>query len=172
MSDVDQSFAEAKAGLQELSLFPAQGDEQKTEGFVSAFTGPPLSAASIESGMTAATKWWSAGGGATVAGIWAGVYNWWGSQAQNIQIAALGGAFLVTAAAVLAIGYMIAADVRARAEAAAATIDARVRVAEAVLAVRPTEGRLPPGVSVLHDGQGRYFVQRNGNVVPFPNLPA
>ena len=94
---------------------------------------PPQSVALIEAGLTAAAKWWSAGLGVTVAATWGAVFKWWGEQNDGIQATMIGGAFVVTAAAALAVGYLLASDVRGRAAATVATVDARARVATTMI---------------------------------------
>jgi hypothetical protein len=113
-----------------------QGDEHETEqaGKVSAtFTGPPQSVAVIEAGATAASKWWSAGLGAAVVAAWSSIVGWWGGTDTPVKQMALLAAAIATAAAILAIGYLLGSDVRARGAAAVATIQARARLAEAMV---------------------------------------
>jgi len=113
-----------------------QGDEDETEkaGKVAAtFGGPPQSVALIEAGATAANKWWSAGLGAAVVATWSSVVGWWGGADTAVKQMALLAAAIATAAAIIAIGYLLGSDVRARGAAAVATIQARARLAEAMV---------------------------------------
>jgi hypothetical protein len=119
--------------LEGLDLLGKSTESGQAEGFVSAFTGPPQSVALIEAGATAATKWWAAGLGATVVGIWGSVAAWYGDQPERVQVVVLGGAALVTAALVLAIGHLIASDVRGRAVASVSVIQARAKVATSMV---------------------------------------
>ena len=64
---------------------------------------------------------------------WASVGTWFKGQEGNVKVATLIGAAIVTAAAVLAIGYLIASDVRGRAAASVTTIEARSRVAQTMI---------------------------------------
>jgi hypothetical protein len=119
--------------LQDLNLLGKDAEDQAATGFVSAFTGPPQSVAVIEAGATAAAKWWAAGGAAAVGVLWGKLYYWWGSQPGHIQDVALWGAAIVTAAAVVAIGYLLASDVRGRAAASVAIVTARATVATSMI---------------------------------------
>lgn len=75
----------------------------------------------------------AAGLGASAIAIWSTVVGWWGDQESNIKIAALLGAALVTAAIVISIGHLLASDVRGRAAASVATVEARVRLADEMI---------------------------------------
>lgn len=134
--------------LQDLNLMGA--DENAGTGFVSAFTGPPQSVALIEAGATAAAKWWSAGLGAALVVLWANVIGWWnGGLAIEMKLAVIGGVALVTAALVVSIAHLLASDVRGRADAAVATIQARARLAENMIAA--VEAATPaPQIIPLH----------------------
>jgi hypothetical protein len=120
--------------LQKLSLLPTAPSELKKAGeFSAAFTGPPDSVTVIEAGATAAAKWWSvtiAGGavvsGASIRGYWDGL----GAANQPNALLALG---LIFAAAGLGIAYLLGSDVRGRAAASVATIEARSSVAVSML---------------------------------------
>lgn len=114
--------------LEDLNLLGNAADTAKADGIGAAFAGPPQSVAVIEAGATAAAKWWAAGFGASVIATWGTLVKWWGGQESNIKVAALVGAALVTAALVLSIGYLLASDVRGRAAASVATVDARARL--------------------------------------------
>lgn len=98
------------------------------------FKGPPQSVALIEAGATAASKWWATGIGVSVLGAWAKLLTWWGSQQLGVKEVALAGSFFLTAAAVAAIGFLFASDVRGRAAAQVATIEARQGIATAMVA--------------------------------------
>lgn len=115
--------------LEQLNLLGTAEHNEQATGRGSVFAGPPQSVALIEAGATAAAKWWAAGLGATVIATWVAVAAWWEKQDETIQAVAVGGAALATAALVVAIGYLIASDIRARAVAAVSTIEARAQIA-------------------------------------------
>ena len=119
--------------LEDLNLLGTKADTEKAGEFQSLFTGPPQSVALIEAGATAAAKWWAAGLGASAVATWGTVFKWWGEQDATIKLGVVIGASVVSAALVLAIGYLLASDVRGRAAASVATIDGRVRLAEAIV---------------------------------------
>lgn len=119
--------------LEDLNLLGSVTETNKAEGFKAAFTGPPQSVAVIEAGATAAAKWWAAGLGASVVATWGSVVAWWANQEIPIKVGALGGAAFVTAALVVAIGYLLASDVKGRAAASVATIEARALLAETMI---------------------------------------
>ena len=130
VSDGTDLGQEARDLLEGLNLLPKPDDLKKSDGFRTAFAGPPDSVALIEAGATAATKWWSAGLGATVVVAWGNVAGWWTNIESDPQrVAIIAGAAFVTAFVALAVGYLFASDVRSRAEASVATIEARARVA-------------------------------------------
>jgi hypothetical protein len=129
VSDAEDVGAPVELLLQDLYLLGKPGDADKAQGVASVITGPPQSIALIEAGATAATKWWSAGLGATVVVAWAKTWQWWGTQPVGLKAAVVGSASLVTAAVAVAISYLFASDIRGRAEAAVATIHARAQVA-------------------------------------------
>jgi len=118
-----------RALLQELDLLGTKEQTESADGFAAVFTGPPQSVALIEAGATAATKWWATGLGASVIAVWGSVANWWPEQGASVKVAVLAGAAVVTVAIVFSIAYLIASDVRGRAAAAVATIEARTKVA-------------------------------------------
>lgn len=122
-----------RAVLEDLSLLGTKEQMKEAGEWVSAFKGPPQSVALIEAGMTAAAKGWSAGIGASVIAMWGAVFKWWGEQNEGIQATMIGGGFVVMAAAVLALGYLLASDVRGRAAASVATINARTTVATTMI---------------------------------------
>jgi len=129
VSGEDDLGLAARNLLEGLNLLPPADDLKKADGLSTAFTGPPDSVALIEAGATAATKWWSAGLGATVTVMWGKVWLWWGSQPVGLKAAVVGGAAFVTAAVAVSIAYLLSSDVRGRAHANVATIEARARVA-------------------------------------------
>jgi hypothetical protein len=135
----DKDVGEPVRGLlRNLRLLGAH--EKDGDGFLSTFTGPPQSVALIEAGATAVSKWWAAGLGAVVIAIWANVIGWWNAQASiDVKVVVIAGAAFVTGTIVLAIGHLLASDVRGRAAAAVANINARARVAEAMLEAAKTE---------------------------------
>ena len=127
-ADVVEPTRQLLRGVQLLGDSEHAGD-----GPGAVFGGPPQSVALIEAGATAAAKWWSAGAGAAIVVVWGSVVAWFGGQEVPVQVGVLGAAGIVTAALVLAVGYLLASDVRGRAGAAAATIDARSKMALAML---------------------------------------
>jgi len=132
-ADATDVAAPSRAFLEDLSLLPTKEDLKSAGELQAVLGGPPQSVALIEAGLTAAAKWWSAGLGATVVATWGAVLKWWGEQNDGIQATMIGGAFVVTAAAALAVGYLLASDVRGRAAATVATVDARARVATSMI---------------------------------------
>lgn len=135
--------APAVGVLQELHLLPTADDLKDAGKASAAFRGPPQSVAVIEANATALSKWWAAGLGAAVASGWASVANFWndiGGDSGPVQTAISQRMFMLavaiaSAAAILAIGYILGSDVRGRAAGAAATIAARSNVAQTVLQV-------------------------------------
>jgi hypothetical protein len=119
----------AVAVLRALNLLP--DDEQSGVG--EAFSGPPAGVSILEAGATAASKWWSTGGLAGIAALWGSVVGFWGHQPPDTQRMMLLCAAIATAAIALAIGYLLACDVRSRGQAMVATIEARVHIARAVM---------------------------------------
>ena len=134
LADGDDLGGPVSALLQDLSLLAPAEESARATGIKSAFEGPPQSVALIEAGATAATKWWATGFGASVLAAWAKIFTWWGGQHDGIKAVVVGGAFLLTAAAVLGIAYLFAADVRGRAAATVATVQARADVAVSMVA--------------------------------------
>src|SRR4051794_1388416 len=124
-----------QAVLQGLQLLGPVDDKDKKDGdgLGSVFTGPPQSVALIEAGATAVAKWWAAGAGAVIVAAWTTVFAWWDTQDIDLKTAVVFTAGIVTAALILAIGHLLASDVRGRGQGAAATIEARSRVALAML---------------------------------------
>jgi hypothetical protein len=115
--------------LQDLYLLGTPEETKKAGDLKAAFEGPPQSVAVIEAGATAATKWWSAGLGAIVIATWVKVAAWWGNQDPDLKRTVIFGAAFVTGSAVFAISYLLASDIRGRAAAAVATVQARSHVA-------------------------------------------
>ena len=118
-ADGDELVEAARALLRELNLLGTDEGSQEV--------------APVEAGATKAAMFWAAASGALVAVAWACVAIWWSGEETANQVAAIGGAALVTAAALLSISYLMAADVRGRAEAAVATIQAREHIAVAMI---------------------------------------
>jgi hypothetical protein len=141
----DDLLAPVRELLQGLNLLPTAEELQAAGKASAAITGPPQSVALIESGATAAAKWWSAGAGATIAATWGSVVAWWGGQDAGIKSAVVWSAAIVSAALILAIGHLLASDVRGRASAATATISARETIA--VQWVRSAVEAYQPGAS-------------------------
>ncbi|MBV9793420.1 MAG: hypothetical protein JO016_05710 [Actinobacteria bacterium] len=117
-------------------------DTNASDGPAAAFKGSTQSVAVIEATATAACKWWSAGLGVTVAGLWGGIFAWWNGQSPATQRVALWMAAIVTAAAVFGVAYLLGSDVKGRASASVATIRARAQVGDTALAA--AQAMLPP----------------------------
>ncbi len=162
LADGDDVLAPARILLQELNLLGSDTETEAAGSAPAVFTGPPQSVALIEAGATAASKWWATGLGASVVTAWGAVRTWWSGEQPANQRVALWVAAIVTAAALLGIAYLLASDVRGRAAAAVATIDARAtiavtmtRSAEAVYEPTPTAATeqlvpLPAPLEVSH----------------------
>lgn len=165
VSDKDDVRQPVRDLLEDLNLLGTRQAETEANKVTAPFRTTPDSIAVIESGATAATKWWTAGLGAIVIATWAKVAAWWGSQPVDLKQAVVFGAAIVTAAAALAISYLLSSDVRGRAAASVATFEARSRVAvemiQAAQAVRdrwttPSEGQLialSPGAKVRNTAE-------------------
>lgn len=171
--------------LQKLSLLPiSPADLGKANGLAASFTGPPDSVAVIEAGATAAAKWWSVAiAGGAAASVTTIKLLWTGLGAAN-QPNALLGLGLVFGAAALGIAYLLGSDVRGRAAASVATIEARCSVAVAMLeeagkAYRPAVSQMAsiplPGISVKNtakagadeDGWTTLAMRQNGDGIEF-----
>ena len=113
-----------RALLEDLSLLAPPDEADAAKGFTAAFTGPPQSVALIEAGATAVSKWWAAGLGAFVIPLWASVAAWYSGEPDSVKVTLVGGALLATSALIIAIGHLIASDVRGRAAAAVSVIEA------------------------------------------------
>jgi hypothetical protein len=127
--------------LQALQLLGNDSDLGDATGFNSAFTGPPQSVALIEAGATALSKWWAAGLATAFGGIWAAIVGFWGKQDHSTQRVVLWVASIATAAAILAIGYILGSDVRGRSLATVSSIEARSKIATAMLHLAQTAYR-------------------------------
>ncbi|MCB0866364.1 MAG: hypothetical protein KDB58_11680 [Solirubrobacterales bacterium] len=118
--DTQEKVAEsARALLRELDLLG--GAEEGPAG------------GAVEAAVSKAAMFWAAASGALVALAWAILAIWWSGEETANQVAAIGGAAIVTAAALLSISYMTAADVRSRAAVAVAAIQAREHIAIAMI---------------------------------------
>ncbi|WP_132333237.1 MULTISPECIES: hypothetical protein [Kribbella] len=129
--------------LRGMNLLGTTADNKKADSFGATFSGPPASVALIEAGATAASKWWATGLAAGVAVAWGRVAVWWNGQNPDTQRAVLLAAGIVTAAAVLGIAYLLGSDVRGRSIAAVATIEARARIAEAMVRTAQASAAAP-----------------------------
>jgi hypothetical protein len=125
--------------LRELGLLPKKGE---SAGPATAFTGTPDSVAVIEAGATALSKGWAAGMGAMIVAVWSAVKIWYPAQGSDVQVAVILAAGFGTAALVGGIAYIVGSDVRGRASASVATLEARSRVAEAM--IRQSAGLYKP----------------------------
>ena len=110
-------------------LIGTDKEMEKASGPAAFFGGPPESVKVIEAGATAAAKYWAAGLGATALLLWARLGKWYDTQPPNAKLVALAGAALFSAAVAIAISHLLASDVRGRAAAAVATVEARARIA-------------------------------------------
>jgi hypothetical protein len=113
--------------LRGLSLLPKEGE---SAGIGAAFKGTPDSVSVIEAGATALSKMWAAGLGASILGIWSSVGVWWGKQGEDAQVGVLWAAAIATAALALGLAYIVGSDVRGRAAATVATLQARAAIAD------------------------------------------
>jgi hypothetical protein len=138
----DDVLAPATALLRGLNLLGKPEETADAGKPGAAFTGPPQSVALIEAGATAVSKWWATGLGASAIAAWSTVASWWGGQAAATQRVALWTAAIITAAAILGIAYLLGSDVRGRAAAAVATIEARCKLGDTL--ARTSEAAFNP----------------------------
>lgn len=135
--------------LRHVQLLGTTEEMEDAQGFVAAFRGPPQSVALIEAGATAFSKAWAAGLGASALTVAGTIYSQWSKLDDPLlqSTVVIAGA-LVVVALLLALGYIIASDVKGRAAAAVATIQARVQVAASFTeAVEPCPCAEPPSES-------------------------
>jgi len=78
--------ASATTLLAQLNLLPSEGDRQKAGQAGAAFGGPPDSVAIIESGATAASKWWSTAIGLSGAGLTGAIGAVWNDQIGRAHV--------------------------------------------------------------------------------------
>jgi len=142
--------------LRDLSLLPSAADLGKANGVGAAISGPPDSVAIIEAGATAASKWWAGGIAAAATGWTATAIKIWnnlddtGAWNQPFLLLSIG---LVLSSAAFAIGYLLASDVRGRAAAMVATIEARRDVAVTMLEAAGEASRsIVPATPALEPG--------------------
>lgn len=133
VSDLDDVLGPTNELLRGLELLGTKEDLEAANGATALFRGPPQSVALIEAGATALSKWWAAGLGASLAAVWATVAAWFEGLPAANQPVVLGGVAFVTAATVLAIGYILGSDIRGRSVAAVATIEARAKLGGALI---------------------------------------
>ena len=141
-----------QALLRGLGLLPDDADLKKAGGFGAAFTGPPDSVAVLEAGATAASKWWATAIGVGAATITARISTLWDKlDGPWPQAFALLSVSFVLGAAALGIAYLLASDVRGRAAAMVATIEARraVAIEMACLAVAASKATPAPDASTF-----------------------
>ena len=139
--------------LYDLNLLPTQADLAAAGGAGAVLGGPSQSVAVIESGATALSKWWAAGGSAVIVGAWAAVKLMWGANG-DVHAPILWCAAIVSAAIVLGVAYLLASDVRGRAAATVETVRARQEIGAALIdaALRNTaaaEQAEPPAILPL-----------------------
>lgn len=135
VSNQDDILPPLRQLLQGLNLLGSPEDTESAGKAGAALSGPPQSVAVIEAGATALSKWWAAGLGVSVSGLWAAITTWWNSQDTPNQRVVIWAASIATAAAILAIGYIIGSDVRGRAAASVATVESRAKVANLMIQV-------------------------------------
>lgn len=117
--------------LRGLNLLPNDADIEKNKS-KNIFQTTPDSVAVIEAGATNAAKWWATSIAAGSTGITAGIVKVWNDIGkgntwnQPVAIFAVG---LVIAAGTIGIVSLLGSDIRGRAAAMVATIDARQHVA-------------------------------------------
>ncbi len=118
--------APATAMLQAWELLPSGSADD-----VTALKGTPDSVAIIKTGMSAAAKWWSAAGvgSATLAAA----LTAWDKIPEPLQKGAGIGIPIFASAVVLAVGYIVASDVRGRADATNQQLRSRAQVLQAYL---------------------------------------
>lgn len=118
--------------LLKLGILSTPEDRTEAGKFSAVFGGPPQSVAVIEAGATALSKWWAMGLGAAILAVWPGIELFWKTEDDaNLRVLIVGLAIAI-ASTVLAIGYIVGSDVRGRASASTATIEARARIAETI----------------------------------------
>jgi hypothetical protein len=139
-----------QALLRGLGLLPDDEELKKAGKFTAAFTGPPDSVSIIEAGATAASKWWATAIGAGATAISTRIATLWekfdGPLPQAFALLSVG---VVLGSAALGIAYLLASDVRGRASAMVATIEARRDVAiEMAGRAAAASGSRPPGTGL------------------------
>ena len=119
--------------LRDLSLLPRANDLKEAGEWKAALLGPPDSVSVIEAGATAASKWWATAIGVGGAAVSARIVTIWGSLGGDwVKSSALLSVAVVVGATAIGISYLLASDVRGRAAAMVATIEARRDVAIAM----------------------------------------
>lgn len=146
-----------------MNLLGTTDDLKNADGVSSVLNGPPQTVALIESGATAAAKWWATGGAAVVAAAWVKLYSWWGSQPGHIQDVALWGIAIITSAVALAIAYLLATDIRSRAAAAVATVNARALIGQWMIS---SAGQAYHGAAVVPAAQA---APAKSEIYPLPS---
>jgi hypothetical protein len=151
--------------LEKLNLLPSGDDLKASDGIGAAFRGPTSSVSVMEAGATALSKWWAAGLGVSVVGLWSAVRVFWSNldaQPQTQQVL-LWGAAIASAAALLALAYILGSDVRGRSAAMVATIQARSAVATAMIeATRQSNAALVQSAPVASEIIGSAPRSTNG----------
>jgi hypothetical protein len=135
--------------LHAFNLLGTQEETRKAGEVPAFFGGPPQSVAVLEAGASAFSKWWAAGLGTAVAGAWTVIKPWWENDESvnhNVVIASLSA---VTLAAVIGIAVIVNADLRSRAAAAVATVNARGKMAELAFAQMEPSAAKAGGRSVV-----------------------
>jgi hypothetical protein len=86
------------------------------------------------------------GAGVLLVSLWGSIAAWWPTQEDQVQVAAVGGAAVVSAALIISIGYLIASDVRGRSSVATATVHARAHLATTMIQAAQNVWRQAPRV--------------------------
>lgn len=146
--------------LNNLNLLPGDDELDAAGSWSAAFSGPSQGVALIEAGGTALAKWWATGLGAGIAGVWAYVRAFW-DENEALHDEMIWGASIVSAALVVSIAALLSFDLRGRAAAMVATVNARAQIGTTMLNAARRAGGAP-----ATDLDGAH------HVVALPGLPA
>lgn len=160
-TDGDDLVIAAADLLRGLSLLPKAGET------ASAFKGTPDSVAVIESGALALSKLWAAGLGASILALWSSIGGWWVAQDGPVKVGVLWAAALASAALALGLAYIVGSDVRGRAAATVATVEARAKVAksfirEAAALYTPTDAPAVAQIVAISPPLSMKWISRKG----------
>jgi hypothetical protein len=132
--------------LDRLQLLPTDAELAQAGGLAAAIVGPPQSVAVIEANATALSKWWAVALGSVGVGAWPAVSLFLKDNTADHAMLIIGIAIVITSV-ILAIGYIVGSDVRGRAEASVATIQARQAVAETMVQTAQRAYSAPPATN-------------------------